>query len=70
MKVYRVCYWTGMVCALLYALYSGSRFCWLLFLVQLLVLVLQLVFELELVVQLGYEQLRLVRVRGLEDQLG
>lgn len=39
MKVYRVCYWTGMVCALLYALYSGSRFCWLLFLVQLLVLV-------------------------------
>lgn len=34
MKAYRVLYRAVMVCALLGGLYTGSRFCWLLFLVQ------------------------------------
>ena len=38
MKAYRICYWAVMLWALLYALYSGNRFSWLLFLVQALVL--------------------------------
>lgn len=38
MKVYRILYWTVMVCSLFWGLYSGSRFSWLLFLVLALVL--------------------------------
>jgi len=38
MRAYRVFYWTVMAGAALFGLYSGSRFCWLLFLVQSLVL--------------------------------
>lgn len=38
MRAYRICYWAVMLGALLYALYSGNRFSWLLFLAQALVL--------------------------------
>lgn len=38
MKVYRVFYWAVMLCALLFGLYSGNRFSWLLFLAQALIL--------------------------------
>lgn len=38
MKGYRVLYWGTMLCALLYGLYSGAKFSWLLFLVMALVL--------------------------------
>lgn len=38
MKAYRVFYWTVLIGAALFGLYSGSRFCWLLVLVQALVL--------------------------------
>lgn len=38
MKLFRVAYWAVMAAAFLYSLYSGSRFSWLLFLVQALLL--------------------------------
>lgn len=38
MKAFRALYWAAMACALLYGLYSGSRFSWLLFLLLALLL--------------------------------
>lgn len=38
MKAYRILYWILLVCSLGYGLYSGARFCWLLFTLQTLLL--------------------------------
>lgn len=56
MKFYRFCYWTALVCTLLYGLYSGNRFCWTLFLLLLLALAAALAVNLWTVFSFSYIQ--------------
>ena len=67
MRVYRALYWVVMAGAFLYALYSGNRFSWLLFLVQALVLAAALGINLWTVCSFSYVQ-ELSAPRGEKGQ--
>lgn len=56
MKLYRALYWVVLICALLWGLYSGNRFSWLLFLLLLFVLLSALALDLWTIFSFSYLQ--------------
>ena len=56
MKLYRALYWIVMLCALVWGLYSGNRFSWLLFLLLLFALLAALALDLWTYVSFSYLQ--------------
>lgn len=67
MKKYRFVYWGVMLCALVYGLYSGNRFSWMLFFVQLFMLAAALGINLWTVWSFSYLQ-RLSAEQGEKGQ--